>query len=204
MKKKLNIHFVRHFAANPTVPGIVAGREGNLARHLDYAKAFVQASKFRPNFFFNRPDVKLMLFSPAQRTHATLDLITVGMVSGDVPRLIVPELFPSAEQMPAIETAWKSNGPDVSKYDDAAISVCDDFGRTAFSAIQCACAEVTEGNVLIVGHAPTIQFAALQCAGNTPENRKLVLETAMGEGDRFVISIQDYTILGLQFVPLAT
>lgn len=186
----MNIHLYRHLAANPNVPGIVPGKDGNLARHLDYSKAMQQALQAQAGLRVEQANITFAMYSPAQRTHATLVLISIGVACSDTPKVMVPELFPSDTQMPLIEAAFKASKTDVSQYAPEAIAACDEFGRTAAEAIKQAIAKagINHGDVLVVGHAPTIQFAAMHLAGNRAEDRALVLATSMGEGDRFVLS----------------
>jgi phosphohistidine phosphatase SixA len=187
----MNIHLYRHFAANPDVPGIVPGKDGNLARHLDYDKALEQALKAQSGLRTEQANITFTMYSPAQRTHATLALISIGVACSDTPKVMVPELFPSDTQMPLIEAAFKANKTNVSQYALEAIAACDEFGQKAAIAILRTMNKyggVYEGDVLVVGHAPTIQFAAMHLAGNRTEDRALVLATSMGEGDRFILS----------------
>lgn len=192
----MNIHLFRHLAANPNVPGIVPGKDGNLARHLDYDKAMQQALQVQAGLRVEQANITFAMYSPAQRTHATLVLISIGVAFSDTPKVMVPELFPSDTQMPLIEAAFKEHKTDVSKYSLEAIATCDEFGKVAAKAITQALskANINYGDVPIVGHAPTIQFAALHLAGNRDEDRALVLATSMGEGDRFVVSDRINTI----------
>lgn len=199
----MNIHLYRHLAANPNVPGIVPGKDGNLARHLDYNKASLQALQAQAGLRVEQANITFAMYSPAQRTHATLALINIGVACSDTPKVMLPELFPSDTQMPLIETAFKASKTDVSKYAPDAIAACDEFGRTAAEAIKQAIAKagINHGDVLVVGHAPTIQFAALHLAENQPEDRDRVLHTAMGEGDRFIV-LQTIYFCQLRFQPL--
>lgn len=203
----MNIHLFRHLAANPNVPGIVPGKEGNLARHLDYDKASLQALQAQAGLRVEQASITFAMYSPAQRTHATLALLSIGVACSDTPKVMLPEIFPSDTQMPLIEAAFKASKTDVSKYSPEAIAACDEFGQIAAEAIKQAIANarIPCGDVLVVGHAPTIQFAAMYLAGNRAGDRTLVLKTAMGEGDRFVVSDEagsDGQVKLLQFRPL--
>lgn len=198
----MKIHLVRHFPANKNISAeaekTFGSVKGGILRPLDTQKAATLSPKFRALLADENPHFTLLGYSPAVRTAATLLITTVGLAKGVPPLVEIPELYWTDETIAGLMPDFKVHDVDTAKYSPKGLEALDQLGKQGADGIRRVIAEadITEGDVLFVGHGPLTAATAYHLAG-TEEAKQYCLSVLAKEGSRFVVEGTKVT-----FVPL--
>lgn len=197
----MKIHLVRHFPADKAISAEAEktfGTRGGILRPLDTVKTAQLAPKFRELLQVTEPQFTLLGHSPTVRAAATLLIGTVGLANGAPAPIVVPELYWTDESIAGIMADFKVHDVNTGEWSAEGLAALDVLGKQGADGIRRVLTEanVTEGDVLFVGHGPLTAATAYNLAG-TWKAKDLCLSVLAKEGSRFVVEGE-----AVRFIPL--